>query len=247
MGSSLSIVTGLPFGLAMIISLLLIVMPKMPNPLFPVNPCSPLWIYSSIVEFSIEICIFLFGIGFWIGINTIFLYRRIGKDPAFSIDPLDPDKCGGLKPLSKIILEGTVMYSVGVAFTFSVIWFSVYYYLQYFSAIFIFPILFEGTVVFSTLLFFFLPQYFIHNLLSRRKDSFLLDVRKKSLKFIDELKREKENKERHGYFEEGLFWLALADQVGGMHTWPFDIFILLKGVGSSAISIATFIVKYFFL
>ena len=247
MGSSLSIVVGMPFGLGAIVTLLLVIMPKMPNTLFPVNPYSPLWIYSSIVEFSIEICTFLFGIAIWIGINTILLYKKMGKDPTFSIDPLYPDSCGGFKPLSKIILEGTVMYSVCITMTFSVISYSLYHYSQDFSAIFIIPILVEGTVVFTILLFFFIPQYFIHNLLSRKKDSFLIDVRKKSLKLIEELKREKEKKERHDYFEEGLFWLALADQVGRMHTWPFDIFILLKGVGSLAIPIATFIVKHFFL
>ncbi|MFW9967477.1 MAG: hypothetical protein ACFFEA_10025, partial [Candidatus Thorarchaeota archaeon] len=77
MSSARGFLFGLPFIALAIASIFLFVMPTMPNPLFPVAPLSPIWLYMSIIEFGF-IMLPLFGVAIWLGVVVMSVSKDIG-------------------------------------------------------------------------------------------------------------------------------------------------------------------------
>lgn len=233
-----------PFIAISICSIYFYITPTLPNTLFPVKPISILWIYFSLVEFSL-IMLSLLGIGVWIGIQVICAFKNLSRHFTITVNQFNPVSFGGLKPLVSLILMGTIMYSIVVALAFPVVSYVVYYVQNFYSSLLPLPIIGLSIVVLSIFSYFVVPLYFIHIIIVKFKDDVLNNI---SMKIKNHFKDFKGNNNHvasgRNVSLEGIFLLMLYSHVEKMRSWPIDKSIMTQAFLAFASPVITFIIAH---
>ena len=248
MNSRRGYITGLPIVLLSIASVFLFLAPTMPNPLFPVDPFSVLWLYFSIFEFSIFMLV-LFGVGIWLGIAADSVATRIGKTIQVSLKPISPDRAGGLVSFSEALLKGVFMYSALIAMVLPLLVFIISY-LQRFNPLLAYvPVLGLSIAVLTIFLFFLVPQYSIHKVMVDEKERLLQQVSEEVNSIIVDIRKAlgQSPTERDTPSQQlmllSLQLTELFNQIERMRTWPSDLTVFVKAISALLAIILSFILN----
>jgi hypothetical protein len=241
---------GLPFIILAMISILLFVMPNMPDPLFPVDPLSPVWLYISLIEFNL-IMLPLFGVAIWLGVVVMSVSKDIGRRLEISVEPISPDRAGGLVSFSGVLLRGVFMYSLLLVLLIPLLVYIVH------NLSFISPLLSLIPIAGLTLasvtigIFFLVPQYYIHNILEKEKKRHLSQVSNEVnavLSNIRSMLSSPSSKSDIPSQQLSLVSLQLTtffEQVEKMKTWPSTLWMAAKAISSLLLILFTFLVNQF--
>ena len=242
------VLLGLPFIILALLSIVFFVMPTMPNPLFPVDSLSPIWIYLSIVEFSL-IMLPLFGIAIWLGLVVMSASRDIGRRLKISVEPISPDRAGGLVTFSEVLLRGVFMYSLLLVLLIPLLVYLVNN-LSYTSPILsLIPTIGLVLAIVTICIFFLVPQYFVHNILDEEKKKHLAQVSRELNATLVEIRsvlsssQSKSNIPSQQLTFLSLQLTTLFEQVEKMKTWPSTVWITAKAVSSLLLILLTFFIN----
>ena len=178
---------------------------------------------------------FLIGVFFWKGWVLVKCIRALFQRFSIRLQPLNPDKSAGLKPLGELSYKiSRVLFSLGIyvvlTFTTAVIKHPSLFHLYITSGI-------EMLIIYVilTIFLFFYPQMPAHNIMKIEKDRLLDQLSAKIgvlyLKFYEDLIENGINIEKER-IEQLLSLKELSLEAGKMSVWPFDIGILLKLIGT---------------
>lgn len=242
---------GIPFVILAVASIFLFVMPTMPNPLFPVDPLAPVWLYVSLIEFSL-IMLPLFGIAIWLGVVITSVSRDIGRRLEISIEPISPDRAGGLVSFSDILLKGVFMYSLLLILLIPLLAFLVNS-LSVVSPLFaLIPTVGLEIAILTICVFFIVPQYFIHSILDEEKKKHLAQVSREVNSVLSNIRGMLSTKSTSDIPDPQLTMVSLQlttffEQVEKMKTWPSNLSIVIKAVSSLFLIMITFFINQLLL
>ncbi len=251
LGDARGVLLSIPFVILAVASIFLFVMPTMPNPLFPVDPLSPVWLYISIVEFSL-IMLPLFGIAIWLGVVVTSVSRDIGRKLEISIEPISPDRAGGLVSFSDVLLKGVFMYSLLLILLIPLLAYLVNS-LSVVSPLFaLIPTVGLEVAILTICVFFLVPQYFIHNILDEEKKKHLAQVSREVNTVLSSIRGMLSTKSASDIPDPQLTMVSLQlttffEQVEKMKTWPSNLSIVIKAVSSLFLILFTFFVNQLLL
>ena len=243
---------GIPFIVLAMISILLFVMPNMPNPLFPVDPLSPVWLYISMIEF-ILIMLPLFGVAIWLGVVVMSVSKDIGRRLEISVEPISPDRAGGLVSFSEMLLRGVFMYSLLIVLLIPLLAYLVHN-LSFISPLLsLIPTAGLTLAVVTICIFFLGPQYYVHNILEKEKKKHLFQVSNEVnavLSNIRSILASSSSKSDIPSQQLTLVSLQLTtffEQVEKMKTWPSTLWMTAKAISSLLLILLTFFVNQFLI
>ena len=248
MNSPRGYITGLPIVLLSVASVFFFLAPTMPNPLFPVDPFSILWIYFSIVEFSIFMLV-LFGVGIWLGIAANSVATKIGKTIQVSLKPISPDRAGGLVSFSEALLKGVFMYSALIAMVLPLLVFIIGYLQQFNPFLAYIPVIGLSFAVLSIFLFFLIPQYSIHKVMVEEKERLLQQVSEDVNSIIGDIRdalggsATGKDAPSQQLMLLSLQLTELFNQIERMRTWPSDLTVFVKAISALLAIILTFVLN----
>jgi hypothetical protein len=247
MGDARGVLFSTPFVILAIASIFLFVMPTMPNSLFPADPLSPIWLYVSIIEFSL-IMLPMFGIAIWIGVVIISVSRDIGRKLEISIEPISPDRAGGLVSFSDVLLKGVFMYSLLLILLVPLLAFlvnSLTVASPFFALI---PSIGLEIAILTVCMFFLVPQFFIHRILDDEKKKHLAQVSREVNSVLSNVRGMLSTQSPSDIPDPQLTMVSLQlttffDQVEKMKTWPSNLSIIIKAVSSLFLILVTFFIN----
>ncbi len=241
---------GLPFVILAVVSILLFVMPNMPNPLFPVDPLSPVWLYISMIEFSL-IMLPLFGVAIWLGVVVMSVSKDIGRRLKISVEPISPDRAGGLVSFSEVLLRGVFMYSLLLVLLIPLLAYLVHN-LSFISPLLsLIPTTGLTLAIVTICIFFLVPQYYVHKILEEEKKKHLSQVSREvnavlsNMRSILTASPQKSDIPSQQLTLVSLQLTTFFEQVEKMKTWPSTLWIAAKAISSLLIILLTFFVNQF--
>lgn len=188
---------------------------------------------------------FIFGTAFWLGISTTWVIYKIGMWLPLEINPYD--ETGGVKPLGDLALSGVVPL-VAAEFVFIPI-------LLGKSPIngsveIILTVLILGTLIVTTAVFFFTSLLSIHRGLRNIKDETLRKIQNEYqrnyvalLEIISQEDKRDINDEVDTIKSIISSLEPFETRVKSMHTWPYDIAMILKLLGSSILPLVMYLLQ----
>ena len=227
-------------------------MPTMPNPLFPVDPLSPVWLYLSIVEFSL-IMLPLFGVAIWLGVVVMSVSKDIGRKLEISLEPISPDRAGGLVSFSEVLLRGVFMYSLLLVLLIPLLVYLVHNLSSSSPLLALIPWTGLALAILTICVFFLGPQYYIHSILEEEKKKHLSQVSKEANSVLSNIRRilsaspAKPDIPSQQLTLVSLQLTMLFDQVEKMKTWPSTLWIGAKAISSLLLVLLTFFVNQLLL
>jgi hypothetical protein len=241
---------GVPFVVLSILSIFLFVMPTMPNPLFPVEPLSPVWLYLAVIEFSL-IMLPLFGVAIWLGVVVMSVSKDIGRTLEISVEPISPDRAGGLVSFSKVLLKGVFMYSFLLVLLIPLLVYLVHNLSSSGPLLSLIPVAGLALAIVTIFVFFLAPQYYIHNILEEEKKKHLFQVSKEvnavlsNIRSILSSSSLKPDIPSQQLTLVSLQLTTFFEQVEKMKTWPSTPWIAAKAISSLFLILITFIINQF--
>ncbi|MFX0054447.1 MAG: hypothetical protein ACFFAX_10980 [Promethearchaeota archaeon] len=252
MGSAQGYLLGLPFIALSIASIFLFVMPTMPNALFPVNPLSPVWLYLSIVEFSL-IMLPLFGVAIWLGMVVMSVSKDIGRKLEISVEPISPDRAGGLVSFSEVLLRGVFMFSLLLVLLIPLLAYLVHNLSSSSPLLALIPTAGLVLAIMTISVFFLVPQYNIHSILEEEKKKHLSQVSREVNDVLSNIRGVLSASPTMSDIPSQQLTLVslqltmLFEQVEKMKTWPSTLWIAAKAVSSLLLILLTFFVNQLLL
>jgi hypothetical protein len=252
MGGARGFLLGLPFIVLAMASIFLFVMPTMPNLLFPVDQLSPVWLYLSIVEFSF-IMLPLFGVAIWLGVVVMSVSKDIGRKLKISLEPISPDRAGGLVSFSEVLLRGVFMFSLLLVLLIPLFVYLVNSLSASSPLLALIPTAGLVLAIMTISVFFLAPQYHIHNILEVEKKKHLSQVSGEvnavlsNIRSIISASPTKSDIPSQQLTLVSLQLTMLFDQVEKMKTWPSTLWIAAKAISSLCLILLTFFVNQFLL
>ncbi|TFG26645.1 hypothetical protein EU527_19510 [Candidatus Thorarchaeota archaeon] len=239
---------GIPFIILAILSIVFFVMPTMPNELFPVESFSPIWIYLSIVEFSF-LMLPLFGIAIWLGVVVMSASKDIGRRLKISVEPISPDRAGGLVSFSEVLLRGVFMYSLLLVLLIPLLVYLVHNLSYIGPFLSLIPTIGLVLAIVTICIFFLVPQYYIHNILEEEKKKHLSQVSRELNATLFEIRNALSSAQSKSDIpSQQLTFLSLQlttlfEQVEKMKTWPSTLWIAAKAISSLFLILLTFFIN----
>ena len=178
---------------------------------------------------------FLIGVFFWKGWVLVKCIRALFQRFSIQLQPLNPDKSAGLKPLGELSYKiSRVLFLLGI-----------YVVLTFATAVTKHPSLLHLYIisgiqmliiyVILSIFLFIYPLMPAHNIMKIEKDRLLDQLSVKIgvlyLKFYEDLIEKGTNIEKER-IEQLLSLKELYLEAGKMSVWPFDIGILIKFIGT---------------
>jgi hypothetical protein len=247
MSSPRGFLLGLPFIILGLASIVFFVMPTMPNPLFPVGPLSPLWLYLSF-EF-VFVMLPLFGVAIWLGVVIMSVSKDIGRKLKIVVEPISPDRAGGLVSFSDVLLRGVFMYSLLLVLLIPVF----VYLVQYLSAtspiLALVPSVGLALAIVTIGIFFLVPQYYIHSILDDEKKKHLAQVSEEVNTVLSNIRSMLASAPSSSDIPSQQLTLVslqlttLFEQVEKMKTWPSTLWIATKVISSLVLILVTFFIN----
>ncbi|NHJ12063.1 MAG: hypothetical protein EAX95_00200 [Candidatus Thorarchaeota archaeon] len=248
MGSARGFLLGIPFIILAFASILLFVMPTMPNALFPVDPLSPTWLYLSIVEFSF-IMLPLFGVAIWLGVVVISVSKDIGRKLEISVEPISPDRAGGLVSFSEVLLRGVFMYSLLLVLLIPLLVYLVHNLSSSSPLMALIPTIGLALAIVTICIFFVVPQYYVHSILEEEKKKHLSQVSKEVNAVLANIRSVLSSTPSRSDIPSQQLTLVslqlttLFDQVEKMKTWPSTLWMAAKAISSLFLILLTFFIN----
>lgn len=219
-------------------------MPQLPDSFFPVASNSSLFLYLMIFEFAI-FEIYLFGsIALWFLAILTYSYYKIGRDFEVTTDALDRN---AFKPLGDLVLKACVFLSILVSIAMPIL---VSIVLNYSKTGLTASIGAWGLllVALSIIIFFFLPQYFLHSGIVRaktRRFEGLLELQGKYEQQIQIKSRETSPKidEIAQLATISSYFIQTYNEIEKIAEWPFGLTTVLKLITSALIPIGSFVIQ----
>lgn len=252
LSSPRGILPGIPFVILTIASIFLFVMPTMPSGLLPFPPFSFLWLYIAIVEFSL-VMLPMFGIAIWMGLVIISVSKEIGRTLKISVEPISPDRAGGLVTFSEALLQGVFMYSTLLLLIMPLLVYFVQTVGQANPLTAFMPALGLIVAVGTISVFFLAPQYLIHKVLDEEKKKHLAEISNEVNTVLSDIRRYlatspmKNDPPSQQLTLVSLQLTQLFEQVQKMKTWPSDLTLMLKATGSLVLILITFFLNQMLL
>ncbi len=252
MSNARGFLLGLPFMALAIASIFFFVMPTMPNALFPVDPLSPIWLYLSIIEFSL-IMLPLFGVAIWLGVVVMSVSKDIGRKLEISVEPISPDRAGGLVSFSEVLLRGVFMFSLLLILLIPLLAYLVHNLSSSSPLFALIPTTGLALAILTICVFFLVPQYYIHNILEEEKKKHLSQVSREvnavlsSIRGILSSSPTKSDIPSQQLTLVSLQLTMLFEQVEKMKTWPSTLWIAAKAISSLFLILLTFFVNQLLL
>ena len=252
MSNARGVLFGVPFVVLALISIFLFVMPTMPNPLFPVAPLSLVWLYLSVIEFSF-IMLPLFGVAIWLGIVVMSVSKDIGRKLEISVEPISPDRAGGLVSFSEVLLRGVFMYSILLVLLIPLLAYLVHNLSAISPLLSLIPAVGLWLAIVTICVFFLVPQYYVHNILEEEKMKHLSQVSSEVnavLSNIRSILSSSSQKSEIPSQQLTLVSLQLTtffEQVEKMKTWPSTIWMAAKAISSLFLILLTFFINQFLI
>jgi len=252
MSSSRGFLFGIPFIVLSMVSILLFVMPTMPNPLFPVDSLSPVWLYISVIEFSF-IMLPLFGVAIWLGVVVMSVSKDIGRKLQISVEPISPDRAGGLVSFSEVLLRGVFMYSLLLILLIPLLVYLVHHLSSSSPLLALIPATGLALAIATICIFFLVPQYYVHNILEEEKKKHLSQVSTEvnavlsSIRGMLSSSPSKPDIPSQQLTLVSLQLTMLFEQVEKMKTWPSTLWIATKAISSLILILLTFFVNQLLL
>ncbi|MFX1440414.1 MAG: hypothetical protein ACFFFD_09215 [Promethearchaeota archaeon] len=252
MSSARGYLLGLPFIALSIASIFLFVMPTMPNALFPVNPLSPVWLYLSIIEFSL-IMLPLFGVAIWLGVVVMSVSKDIGRKLEITVEPISPDRAGGLVSFSEVLLRGVFMFSLLLVLLIPLLAYLVHNLSSSSPLLALIPTAGLVLAIMTISVFFLVPQYHIHSILEEQKKKHLSQVSREVNDALSNIRgmlsapSTKSDIPSQQLTLVSLQLTMLFEQVEKMKTWPSTLWIAAKAISSLLLILLTFFVNQLLL
>jgi hypothetical protein len=252
MSSARGYLLGVPFIALSIASIFLFVMPTMPNALFPVNPLSPIWLYLSIIEFSL-IMLPLFGVAIWLGVVVMSVSKDIGGKLEITVEPISPDRAGGLVSFSEVLLRGVFMFSLLLVLLIPLLAYLVHNLSSSSPLLALIPAAGLVLAIMTISIFFLVPQYHIHSILEEQKKKHLAQVSREVNDVLSNIRGmlsaspTKSDIPSQQLTLVSLQLTMLFEQVEKMKTWPSTLWIAAKAISSLLLILLTFFVNQLLL
>jgi uncharacterized protein YoxC len=248
MSSARGFLLGVPFIVLAMVSILLFVMPTMPNPLFPVAPLSLVWLYMAIIEFNF-IMLPLFGVAIWLGVVVMSVSKDIGRRLKISLEPISPDRAGGLVSFSEVLLRGVFMYSLLLVLLVPMFVFLVRNLSSSSPLLSLIPMTGLAIAIVTICIFFLAPQYYVHNILEEEKKKHLSQVSREVNAVLSDIRGMlttsslKSDIPSQQLTLVSLQLTTLFEQVEKMKTWPSTLWIAAKAISSLLLILLTFFIN----
>ena len=252
MNSARGFLFGIPFIALSLVSIFLFVMPTMPNPLFPIDPLSPVWLYMSVIEFSL-IMLPLFGVAIWLGVVVMSVSKDIGRKLQISVEPISPDRAGGLVSFSEVLLRGVFMYSLLLILLIPVLVYLVHHLSSNSPLLSLIPATGLALAIATICIFFLVPQYYVHNILEAEKKKHLSQVSTEvnavlsNIRSIVSSSLSEPDIPSQQLTLVSLQLTMLFEQVEKMKTWTSTLWIAAKAISSLVLILLTFFVNQLLL
>jgi hypothetical protein len=165
-------------------------------------------------------------------LSICFLPKKIEK--YLQIDEYNPDRCGGLSIIGKLLLNASGVYFLLVAiaaFGRSA------FYATYIGNI----ILLVASIIFGIIIFF-VPQYTTHKLIVKEKSKKINEITKELKKYLEKKVEGQEEKYRLSIIRLELF--RIREEINLMREYPFNTSMLITLLGFSIFPIVTNILSY---
>ncbi len=188
MGDKWMVITILPLIVCSIFFMYTIIFPHVPDELFPFKSTSILFLYVSLFEFTL-LCLGFLGAGFWIGIRLIQTFRKMSSLLSYKINPFAPNT--ELIPISRFVFASCFIILIALMIFYP----AAIYILYVYGPTSYGYILGAGGVTFELIMiiiFYILPQYYIHLGMERVKNNNLSEIGKKITDYKELI--DKENK-----------------------------------------------------
>jgi hypothetical protein len=250
MSSTRGFLLGVPFIVLAMASIILFVMPTMPNPLFPVAPLSLVWLYMAIIEFNL-IMLPLFGVAIWLGVVIMSVSKDIGRRLKISLEPISPDRAGGLVSFSEALLKGVFMYSLLLILLIPMFIFLVHNLVSSSPLLSLIPIAGLAIAIVTICVFFLAPQYYVHNILEEEKKKHLSQVSREVNDVLSDIRSvltispPSSDIPSQQLTLVSLQLTTLFEQVEKMKTWPSTLWIAAKAISSLLLILLTFFINQF--
>lgn len=192
----------------------------------------------------VNIWIDLYGLSFivtfftptlWMAIASVIIVDRISKkEKLLILEVLDPERCGGLKPIGHLLLVGAAMWSIGLAVSIAL------------SILRVSPVVLVVIVLSSVTssFWFVFPQLRIHSFMSNLKQTEMKELSKQFSEVTQLfLETDLSRDEQLLLFEKSAFVLRVYEQTEKMNTWPFDTSVLLKFISLVLLPVTTYILR----
>jgi hypothetical protein len=231
-------------------SIFLFVMPTMPNSLFPVAPLSLVWLYVAIIEFNL-IMLPLFGVAIWLGVVIMSVSKDIGRRLKISLEPISPDRAGGLVSFSEVLLKGVFMYSLLLILLIPMFIFLVHDLGSTSPLMSLIPITGLTIAIVTICVFFLAPQYYVHNILDEEKKKHLSQVSREVNDVLSDIRSALTVSPPSSDIPSqqlalvSLQLTTLFEQVEKMKTWPSTLWIAAKAISSLLLILLTFFINQF--
>ena len=239
---------GTPFIVLSMISIFFLVMPTMPNLLFPVESLSPVWLYLSVIEFSF-VMLPLFGVAIWLGVVVMSVSKDIGRRLEISVEPISPDRAGGLVSFSEVLLKGVFMYSLLLVLLIPLLVYLVHHLSISSPLLSLIPTVGLTLAIVTICIFFLVPQYNIHNILEEEKKKHLSQASRDVNAVLSDIRAmlsaspSKTDIPSQQLTLVSLQLTTLFEQVEKMKTWPSTLWIAAKAISSLFLILLTFFVN----
>jgi hypothetical protein len=243
---------GLPFVILALMSIFLFVMPTIPNQLFPVYSLSLVWLYLSVVEFSL-IMLPLFGVAIWLGVVVMSVSKDIGRGLEISVEPISPDRAGGLVSFSEVLLRGVFMYSSLLVLLIPLLVYLVNDLSSSSPILSLIPSAGLAIAIVTICIFFLVPQYYVHNILEEEKKKHLSQVSREVNVVLSDIRSALSSAPLRSDIPSQQLTLVslqlttLFEQVEKMKTWPSTLWIAAKVISSLILILLTFFINQFLL
>ena len=238
----------IPFIVLSMVSIFLFVMPTMPNLLLPVEPLSPVWLYMSVIEFSF-VMLPLFGVAIWLGVVVMSVSKDIGRKLEISVEPISPDRAGGLVSFSEVLLKGVFMYSFLLILLIPLLVYLVHHLSFSSPLLSLIPTVGLALAIVTICIFFLVPQYYIHNILEEEKKKHLSQASRDVNAVLSNIRSMLSSSPlKSGIPSQQLTLVSLQlttlfDQVEKMKTWPSTLWIAAKAISSLFLILLTFFIN----
>jgi hypothetical protein len=252
MSNTRGFLLGLPFIALAMVSIFLFVMPTMPNSLFPVDPLSPVWLYMAVIEFNL-IMLPLFGVAIWLGIVVMSVSKDIGRRLEISLEPISPDRAGGLVSFSEVLLRGVFMYSLLLVLLIPLLVYLVHNLSSGGPLLSLIPTTGLALAIVTICIFFLAPQYYVHNILEEEKKKHLSQVSREVNTVLSNIRSVltssplKSDIPSQQLTLVSLQLTTLFEQVEKMKTWPSTLWIAAKAISSLLLILLTFFINQLLL
>ncbi|MFW9943635.1 MAG: hypothetical protein ACFFB7_01420, partial [Candidatus Sifarchaeia archaeon] len=170
-----------------------------------------------------------------------------------SVEPISPDRAGGLVSFSEVLLRGVFMYSLLLILLIPVLVYLVHHLSSSSPLLSLIPATGLALAIATICIFFLVPQYYVHKILEAEKKKHLAQVSTEVNAVLSNIRSIVSSSPSETDIPSQQLTLVslqltmLFEQVEKMKTWPSTLWIAAKAISSLVLILLTFFVNQLLL